>query len=39
MYALPALMRAFPQVTPWNLGDFTDTERLLMLRQIGWEVT
>ena len=28
-------MRAYPQVTPWNLGDFTRAELLLLLEEIG----
>jgi hypothetical protein len=29
-------MRMFPQVTPWNLGEFTAVERHSMLQMIGW---
>lgn len=35
MIYLPALMRAFPQVKPWNLHRFSTVELSEMLRSIG----
>lgn len=32
---LPDLMAAYPQVTPWNLGDFGSPLLHLMLVRIG----
>lgn len=32
---LPHLMAHYPQVTPWNLGEFTSTELMVMLEAIG----